>query len=361
MQYLASEFLENKVTDLLWLSGILIFGLLFRRFLADYFSKILYRFIRHDSIPIRTFVEMLGQPVRLLITLIFIYLASSFIHFPISWHLLSRDIFGLKMILIRGFQGTFIFAVAWILVRITKFVALIFQERAALTESKLDDQFIPFFRDLVVVGISILTIFFILGIVFTIDVVALVTGLGIGGLAIALAARETLENLFASFTLFLDLPFMVGDNIQLDKVSGDVENIGFRSTRIRTGDGSLISIPNRLLTAQALENQTKRKFMRAKYTVKLQSDTSIDTLEKIVREINKTIHNQELSYKPDPGITRFGGFGENSLDVLVSYNIATNDGALFNKIKEQINYQIMSIIKTNETKFANPILQPFAE
>jgi MscS family membrane protein len=361
MQYLESEFLENKVTDLLWLLGILIFGLLFRRFLADYFSKILYRFIRHDSIPIRTFVEMLGQPVRLLITLIFIYIASVFIHFPASWHLPSREEFGLKMLLIRSYQGIIIFAIAWILVRITKFIALIFQERATLTSSKLDDQFIPFFKDLVVVGISILTIFVFLGVVFKVDVVALVTGLGIGGLAIALAARETLENLFASFTLFLDLPFVVGDNIQLDKVSGDVENIGFRSTRIRTGDGSLISIPNRLLTAQALENQTKRKFMRAKYTVKLQSDTSIDILEKIVREINQTVHNQELSYKPDPGITRFGGFGENSLDILVSYNIATNDGALFNKIKEQINYQVMSIIKTNATKFAHPIFKPFAE
>jgi MscS family membrane protein len=361
MQYLESEFLENKVTDLLWLSGILIFGLLFRRFLADYFSKVLYRFIRHDSIPIRTFVEMLGQPVRLLITLIFIYLATTFIHFPASWNLPSQEIFGLKMLLIRGYQGIFIFAIAWILVRITKFIALIFQERATLTSSKLDDQFIPFFKDLIVVGISILTIFVFLGVVFKVDVVALVTGLGIGGLAIALAARETLENLFASFTLFLDLPFVVGDNIQLDKVSGDVENIGFRSTRIRTGDGSLISIPNRLLTAQALENQTKRKFMRAKYTVKLQSDTSIDILEKIIREINQTVYNQELSYKPDPGITRFGGFGENSLDILVSYNIATNDGALFNKIKEQINYQIMSIIKTNATKFAHPIFKPFAE
>jgi MscS family membrane protein len=361
MQYLESEFLENKVTDILWLLGILAFGLLFRRFLAEYFSKIIYRFIRHDSVPIRTFIEMLGQPVRLFITLIVIYLASTFIHFPASWNLPSQENFGLKMFLIRGFQGIFIFAVAWILVRITKFIALIFQERATLTSSKLDDQFIPFFKDLVVVIISILTIFVLLGIVFKVDVVALVTGLGIGGLAIALAARETLENLFASFTIFLDLPFVVGDNIQLDKVSGDVENIGFRSTRIRTGDGSLITVPNRLLTAQALENQTKRKFMRAKYTVKLQSDTSIDIIEKVVREINQAVHNQEFSYKPDPGITRFGGFGENSLDILVSYNIATNDGALFNKIKEQINYQIMSIIKTNETKFAHPIFKPFGE
>jgi len=361
MQYIASEFFENKMVNILWLAGILIIGLLFRRFLADYFSKILYRFILHDSIPIRTFADMLRKPIRLLITLIVLYLASTFIHFPVSWNLPSEEVFGIKMMLFRGFQGLLIFAISWVLVRITKFIALIFQERAALTESKLDDQFIPFFKDLIIVGVTILTIFLLLGVVFKVDVVALVTGLGIGGLAIALAARETLENLFASLTLFLDLPFVVGDNIQSDKVSGDVENIGFRSTRIRTGDGSLITIPNRLLTAQALENQTKRKYIRAKYTVKLASDTSIDILEKIVTEINQVVYNQELIFKSEPGATHFGGFGENSLDILVSYNIATNDSKIFNQVKEQINYQIVSIIKTNETKFAHPIFKPFAE
>jgi MscS family membrane protein len=359
MQYLESEFLENKITDLIWLTGILIFGLLFRRFLADYFSKILYRFIRHDSIPIRTFVEMLRKPLRLLITLIFIYLSSSFIHFPASWHLLPQEIFGLKMVLIRGFQGTFIFAVAWIFVRITKFVALLFQEKATLTVSKLDEQFIPFFRDLVVVGISILTIFVMLGVIFKVDVVALVTGLGIGGLAIALAARETLENLFASFTLFLDLPFLVGDTIHLDKVTGDVEKIGFRSTRLRAGDGSLITIPNRLLTAQALENLTQRPYTKAKFTIKLQDDTSMETLKKIVQEINQVTHNHTLTYKPDPSSTRFGGFGENSLDITVSYHIATHDPHIFDSVKEEINYKILDIIHKNEIKIAHPIFKPF--
>jgi len=355
MEYLESEFLENKVTDILWLVGILAFAFLFRRFLADNFSKIIYPFIHHGSIPIRTFIEMLSKPIQLLIILIFIYLASSFIHFPTSWKLHSKEIFGLRMVLLKSYQGLFIFSIAWILVRITKFIALIFKGRTSLNPSKLENQFIPFFRDLVVVGISILTIFFTLGIVFQVDVVALVTGLGIGGLAIALAARETLENLFASFTLFLDLPFMVGDNIQLDKVSGDVENIGFRSTRIRTGDSSVISIPNRLLTAQALENLTQRQFRRTQFTVKLASDTSIETMYKIVDEINQVTHNQEFICKSNTGTTRFGGFGENSLDILVSYNIATNDGNIFNKIKEEINYAIIEIIKKNDTKFTHPI------
>ncbi|MES2516604.1 MAG: mechanosensitive ion channel family protein [Bacteroidota bacterium] len=357
MQYLSSEILENKVTDILWLIGILGFGLLFRRYLADNFSKILYRFIKHDRIPIHTCVAMLRQPVRLFISLIVLYLAFSFVHFPQSWNISSREEFGIRMFFLKSFQTGFIFSIAWVLIRITKFIALIFQERAALTESKLDDQFIPFFRDLVVVGISILTFFVMLGVVFKVDVVALVTGLGIGGLAIALAARETLENLFASFTLFLDLPFVVGDNILSDKVSGDVEKIGFRSTRLRTGDGSVISIPNRLLTAQALENLTQRTFRRARFLVKLQPNTDIQKIQKIVSEINQTVMAHELIHTPDPSITRFEGFGDNSLDILVSYHIATKDANVLRKVREEINYQIMAIIQKNEVKLASPTLK----
>jgi MscS family membrane protein len=359
MQYLPSEFLENKVTDILWLVGIIIFGLLFRRFLADFFSKILYRFIRHDRIPIHTCVEMLRKPVRLFITLIFIYLSSSFVHFPDSWKLPTVEVFGIRMLMFKTFQGLFIFSIAWILVRITKFISLIFQERAALTSSKLDEQFIPFFKDLVVIGIAILTVFIMLGIIFKVDVVALVTGLGIGGLAIALAARETLENLFASFTLFLDLPFVVGDNIHLDKVTGDVEKIGFRSTRIRTHEGSLITIPNRLLTAQALENLSQKPCTKVKYTIKLQDNVEIKVIQKAITEINQTTHNHPLSYKKDPGSTRFGGFDDNALGIIVSYNLDTRESHNFDNIKEEINYQILDIIRKNEIKIANPIFNPF--
>jgi MscS family membrane protein len=354
MQYLESEFLENKVTDILWLVGIIIFGLLFRRFLADYFSKILYRFIRHDRIPIHTCVEMLRKPVGLFISLIFTYLASSFVHFPDAWHLPSVEVFGFRMVILKTFEGMIIFSITWIIISLIKFVALIFEERAALTPSKLDDQFVPFFRDLIIVVTSIFTFFVFLGVVFEVNVVALVTGLGIGGLAIALAARETLENLFASFTLFLDLPFLIGDNIQMDKVSGDVENIGFRSTRIRTNEGSIVSVPNRLLTAQAVENLSQKQFKKTRFILKLDVKTPSESLHDIVKKINQLTNNQILIYKKDPGSTRFEGFGENSLDISVSYNIDTQDATVFNQIKEEINFQIIDIIQSNGATFAVP-------
>lgn len=353
MEWLHREILENKISDILWFLGILGIGLLFKRLLSSLFSKILYRFMRHEKVSLHTCVQMLRKPVEMLIVLIIIGLAFWQLHFPTAWQLVSHELFGLRMVVAKIFQCLIIIAIAWILIRLTKFVSLIFQERAALTESKLDDQFVPFFKDLVIVGLCVLTFFVMLGIVFKIDVVALVTGLGIGGLAIALAARETLENLFASFTLFLDLPFVVGDTIQLDKVSGDVEKIGFRSTRLRTGDGSLVTIPNRLLTAQALENLTQRQFRRARYYVKLRLDTPAQTVENIVKAIQALVINHELTFKADTGATRFDGFGDNSMDILVSYNVATNNIVTLNTVREEINYKIVAIVENNGAKFAS--------
>ena len=91
-----------------------------------------------------------------------------------------------------------------------------------------------------------------------------------------------MENLFASFTLFLDLPFVLGDKVQLEKVLGRVEKIGFRSTHVRTDEGSLINVPNRLITAQSLENQTSRVFSGVEFTLKLQTDVSVEIIQEIV-------------------------------------------------------------------------------
>jgi MscS family membrane protein len=355
MQYLTSEILENKVTDILWLIIILGFGLLLRRYLSDFITKILYRFIRHDGVSIYTCISLLRKPVNFLITLIIIYLAFSFLKFPKSWNIPSVEVFGLRMVLSKTFQGLVILAFAQIIAALVKFIALIFQEKANITDSKMDDQLVSFFRDLSIVLVFVFAFLTLLGSVFGVNVGTFVAGLGIGGLAIALAARETLENLFASFTLFLDLPFVVGDKIQLDKVLGRVEKIGFRSTRVRTDEGSLITVPNRLITAQSLENQSSRLFSGVEFTLKLQTDIAVEAIQEIVSEIQKYIENHKMIYKPDTGVTRFHGFGDNSLDVIVSYHIDTNSSKKLKEVREEINLKIMDIVKKSKENYINSV------
>ncbi|MDZ7896475.1 MAG: mechanosensitive ion channel family protein [Arcicella sp.] len=355
MQFLTSEILENKVTDILWLIIILIFGLLLRRYLSDFISKVFYRSIRHDGVSIYTCISLLRKPVNFLITLIIIYLSFSFLKFPSYWNIPPAEFFGLRMILNKTFQGLLIFAVAQIIAGLIKFIALIFQEKAKITVSKMDDQLISFFRDLSVVLIYVFAFLMVLGSVFGVNIGTFVAGLGIGGLAIALAARETLENLFASFTLFLDLPFVVGDKIQLDKVSGRVENIGFRSTRIRTEMGSLIIVPNRLITAQALENQNSRNFSGVEFILKLQTDVSVAIIQEIVAKIQQYVENHKMIYKPDTGKTHFHGFGDNSLDIIINYHIATDDAPVLKEVREEINLKIMDIVEQSKANCTVPV------
>lgn len=355
MQYLTSEILENKVTDILWLIIILGFGLFLRRYLSDFISKTLYRFIRHDGVSIYTFIDLLRKPVNFLITLIIIYLGLSFLKFPSTWHIPSVEVFGIRMILTKAFQGLLIYAIARIVAGIIKFVSLIFQEKANISNSKMDDQLVSFFRDLTIVVVFIFAFLMVLGSVFDVNVGTFIAGLGIGGLAIALAARETLENLFASFTLFLDLPFVVGDKIQLDKVLGRVEKIGFRSTRVRTEEGSLITVPNRLITAQSLENQTSRTFSGVEFILKLQTDVSIEIIQEIVTDIQEYVVKHPKIYKPDTGVTHFYGFGDNSLDIVVNYHIDTNNSAVAKAVREEINLKIMQIIELSKANFTVPI------
>ena len=355
MQYLTSEILENKVTDILWLIIILIFGLLLRRYLSDFISKILYRFIRHEGVSIYTCINLLRKPVNFLITLIIIYLSFSFLKFPSSWNIVPAEVFGLRMVLNKLFQGLLIFSIARIIAGLIKFISLIFQEKANVSASKMDDQLVSFFRDLTIVLIFTFAFLMVLGSVFGVNVGTFVAGLGIGGLAIALAARETLENLFASFTLFLDLPFVVGDKVQLEKVLGRVEKIGFRSTRVRTDEGSLINVPNRLITAQSLENQTSRLFSGVEFTLKLQADVSVEIIKEIVAEIQEYVENHKMIYKPDTGVTHFYGFGDNSLDVIVNYHIATNSSKVVKEVREEINLKIMRIIEQSKANYTVPV------
>ena len=196
--------------------------------------------------------------------------------------------------------------------------------------------------------------FVMLGRVFQVDVVALITGLGLGGLALALAARETLENLFASFTIFLDLPFVVGDSIQVGGISGDIEKIGFRSTRLRGADGNLIMIPNRLLTSQSLENMSERDYRRAKFNLTCDLKTKPSQIEKAIAAIEALILQDALCKKKAPKIV-FEGFGTYSLDISVTMFVSSKDFSKFQLVKQEINLGILKILEQEGIELASSV------
>ena len=169
---------------------------------------------------------------------------------------------------------------------------------------------------------SVKTFVIALGIIFigdslTLDMKGLLTGLGIGGIAFALAAKDTISNIFGSLTVLLDRPFSIGDWVLIDdNIEGTIEMVGLRSTKIRTFYDSLISLPNGRLTNAHIDNYGKRTFRRYNSKIGLEYNTHPSKVEAFCDGVKEIIHKHPYTRK-DYFHVYFNGFGESSLDILV--------------------------------------------
>ena len=352
--FLSQELLGNSMQDYMFFIGAILLGLLFKRLISKYLSHLLFRTIsiKNSNIEIDKFDTLLTKPIGLCVMLSIIYLGSSHIEYPVTWNLADKSEVGLKMLMNKGFSLIFVYSVFWILLRVIDFVGLILRKRAELTENKMDDQLIPFIIEISKILIYIFAIFIIMGSVLNVNIAALATGLGIGGLALAMASKESLENLLGSFTIFFDRPFTVGDIVTVGSVTGCVEKVGFRSTRIRTFDKSLVTVPNKKMIDAELDNLGLRPVRRVKFNIGLTYNTSTDQIKAIVNDIQEIINLHEKTNQE--GKVRFQEFGSSSLDIMVMYFVDSPKWEDLINVKEDVNYRIMEIVKKHNSDFAFP-------
>lgn len=350
------EIFGNSLVQYAWFLGILFIGFVFLRFFSRFFSRMLFKFFKRFSaeVKIDKFVELLVKPIELLLIVTIVYWALNQLDHPLHEVLFKRKKSTITYfdVIDKVYVFFVILSVFWILLRIVDFIALVFEYKASLTDTKSDDQLVLFIRELVKILIIIIGIFVMLGMVFEINVLTLITGLGIGGIAVALAAKDSLENLFGSFTIFIDKPFVVGDLVKVDNIEGTVEKVGFRSTQIRGTDRSIVTFPNKAMIDGALENLTLRNFRRVKFTLGITYDTDAETIRKIVAEINELIRNHPKMN--EEGIAVFEEFGDYSLRLMVLYFIEMMDYYEYLKIKEEMNYAIAAIVHKHGSTFAYP-------
>jgi len=354
MEFLKDIYFGNTVQDYLWVVGSLLFGVILVRFIAHRISNTLFRVIagKTQGVNKNELYNLLEKPLKWLIMLIILYVCTSHLDYPQEWNLAPKEEFGLRMFLHRSFIAFLIIVITWSALKIIKFLGIILMAKAELTESKSDDQIIPFLMEIIKVVAVTLGTFIFMGSVFKVDVGALIAGLGIGGLALALAAKESLENLLASFVIFFDKPFVIGDLVTVNGVTGSIEKIGFRSTRIRTLEKSYLTLPNRLMIDNVLDNLSLRTFRRVSFKIGVLYGTSEEQLKQIVEEIQNFIDNHP--HTNQDGEIHFIEFGASSLDIMVLYYIDTMDWSVFLKIKEEINFEIMRIVQAHGADFAFP-------
>ncbi len=183
------------------------------------------------------------------------------------------------------------------------------------------------------------------------DVTGLVAGLGLGGVILALAAQDTASNLFAGIVILFDKPFAIGDWVSVAGMEGVVEEMSFRSCRIRTFDNALIAVPNSKLGSDSVINWTKMPFRKTRFTIGLLYSTKKETLKKVCDDVKAMLAEYE-QIKQDNILVMFDSFNASSLDIVIQYHTYLTGGADFFKLKEEIQYRVMDIVEANGTDFA---------
>jgi len=224
---------------------------------------------------------------------------------------------------------------------------------AARTESKIDDMLVPLIRKSLRVAVVIVVALFIVE-SFHGNVTSLLMSLGVGGLAVALAAQDTIKNFFGSIMIVLDKPFQVGDRIVIGGHDGPVEEVGFRSTKIRTLEGDLVTVPNSIVTNEIVRNVGKRPHIRRLTNITITYDTPPEKVKRAVEIIREILHNHEGMHPDFPPRVYFNEFNEASLNIVMIYWYRPASYWDFLEFSNRVNMQILERFNAEGIEFAFP-------
>jgi MscS family membrane protein len=243
-------------------------------------------------------------------------------------------------------------ALTWLLMRLVNVVGEVAEQRLVDRGQQTAVPLVDPGRK-VVKGVIFLIAFVAMLDNFGFNVTALVAGLGVGGIAVALAAQKSIENLFGGIMLYADRPVRVGDFCGFGGRTGVVEEIGMRSTRIRTLDRTLVTVPNAEFSSLQIENFAKRDFIRLATTLGLRYETTPEQLRHLLVELRRLLYAHPM-VSNDPARVRFTGFGAYSLDVEITAYVTTSDWAEFLGVREDLYLRMMDLVEASGTGFAFP-------
>ena len=266
---------------------------------------------------------------------------------------------GIAVLFSNVISVLFIIVIAWTLIKsVDKILSEIIHPMVAKTDSKLDDHLLPIVGKVskaIILLIALLTMVSMFGF----DITAVLAGLGIGGLAFAFAAKETIADVFGGFSIFTSRPFVTGDRIKAMGLEGTVTEVGLRYTRIKNLDGRIVVIPNSKLAGSVIENVSSEKARKISTTLTLVYGTPSAKLEE-AREILKNILASHENILPDPTIY-FKEFSSSSLDIGLMYYIKEKAWANITKAVNGINSEIKTEFEKAGLDFAYPTQTVYLE
>jgi MscS family membrane protein len=347
--FLERIYWDNPVKNYLVVAAVILFVLLLRRFISRYFAGLLFRIVKRiwKNIDKRSFTNLVVQPLSYFLMILISIITLHKLKFPAIINFEIYD-YSLKQIIHCIATIILIVSFIWLLLRMIDFIATILEKKADLTPDQSDNQLIVFFRDFFKVILAIIGIMMVLNFAFGFNVSNVLTGLSIVGAAIALSLRESLENLIASFIIFFDKPFTTGDLVKVLNVTGTVEKIGLRSTRIRTDQKTFVTVPNKQMVDSVLDNLSLRTQRRGELRLELGLQTSSDKLELLISRIRKIITRQET----EDTSAFISEISNKSVIILAEYFTAPLTINEFNTIREEINLQALKLLEEMQIEIA---------
>jgi MscS family membrane protein len=290
--------LDNRMYDYAVVAGVILFSFFLRKLAGTYVTRLLFFIFRHMGWKVdhEVFTRLILGPTVGFLFLLIAYISLSGLTFPdtLRHAFLKTDTqrvvqsFAISFVLLSFFR---------MLLRSIDYIAIEMEKRANLTSDLSDNQLVLFFKDFLKVVFMIIGFLAILRFAFNQDITKILAGLSLIGAAIALAARESLENLIASFIIFFDKPFMTGDLLKVGNITGTVERIGLRSTRIRTPEKTYVTMPNKQMVDSVVDNLTRRSQRRAEMKLDIDLRTGSAKLQDLVDGIHRILESPMVMQK----------------------------------------------------------------
>ncbi len=353
MDFLDKVFLDNTVRSYLAVGGTIILMLLIKRYLSRYITWFLCRILSRiwKTFDKDSFTNLVVQPLDWLLLAVITIFAIDKLNFPTELHF---KIYGHAIEEITDKIGLAIIIISFtrFLLRIIDFMALVLEQRALKTRDKTDDQLVIFFRDFLKVVVGIISVLMLLKACFNQPITGLLTSLSIVGAAVALAAKESLENLIASFIIFFDKPFRVDDTVKVNSVTGTVERIGLRSTRVRTAEKTLVTVPNKQMVDSVVDNWSMRTQRRGEIKLELSADTSVQQIEQLTAALKAMLQKNEAELISSNVFFSEIAKGSNIVTAEFFTDVVNMDK--FNQLKEVFYLEVKKILEANNIALSNP-------
>ena len=341
MEVIHQEFYGNSILNWAIAVGILILSFVVVKMLYWIFSNVIRRLTSKTKTNLDdVLIDKLEKPLTYLVLILGYWISIHYLVFKVNVELVLENV--AYFLLVIDFTA--------ILSRIVDaLITEIIMPISEKSDSSFDNQLIP------VIQKGVRSIIWILGIIIGLDnigfdITAMIAGLGIGGLALALAAQDSVKNIFAGIMIFLDKPFRIKDRIQVDGFDGIVEEVGLRSTRLRTLEGRIVTIPNSRFTDNSVTNVTSQPTLKVKLNLGLIYDTDEVQMQKAIDILEDIVKNQEAI--TDDYAAGFNGFGDFSLNILFIYYVKPDSHWL--DTQTLVNKEILRRFNKEGLEFAFP-------